>query len=107
EVISFLYAIVSHGTADISWHSIGMHSGFITAMSEMNFNQNWGTAHSAADTGGEFTISHMANLDYLEDKWKVPVDDLIEIYKRTNQSVLRKHIDYCVKQAFAAIQANK
>ncbi|RHZ83591.1 hypothetical protein Glove_91g49 [Diversispora epigaea] len=106
-VISFIYAIVSHGTADVSWHGIGIHSGFIRAMSEMNFNRNWETAHSAADLGGEFTISHMANLDYLEDKWKVPVDDLIEIYKRTNQSVLRKHIDYCVKQAYAAIQANK
>ncbi|CAG8702555.1 3328_t:CDS:2, partial [Racocetra persica] len=107
-VISFLYAITSHGTADVSFHSLaGLDDGFIATMSEVNFKQDYHAAHSAADMGGEFTLSHMVDLDYLEDEWRVPVDDIIEIYKRINQTASRKHIDYCVKQAFAAMQANK
>ncbi|CAG8515726.1 25083_t:CDS:10 [Dentiscutata erythropus] len=107
-VISFLYAIVSHGIADGSFHSLGgIHDGFIATMAEVNFKQDIEAAHSAADMGGEFTLSHMVNLDYLEDEWQVPIDDIIEIYERINKTASKKHINYCIKQAFTAIQANK
>ncbi|RIB06471.1 hypothetical protein C2G38_2253190 [Gigaspora rosea] len=107
-VISFLYAIVSHGVADVSFHSLGgIHDGFIATMAEINFKRDINAAHSAADTGGEFTLSHMVDLDYLEDEWQVPVDDIIEIYKRINKTASKRHINYCIKQAFTAMQANK
>ncbi|CAG8454540.1 5176_t:CDS:10, partial [Dentiscutata heterogama] len=107
-VISFLYAIVSHGVADVSFHSLGgIHDGFIATMAEVNFKQDIEAAHSAADMGGEFTLSHMVDLDYLEDEWQVPIDDIIEIYERINKTVSKKHINYCIKQAFTAMQANK
>jgi hypothetical protein len=42
-----------------------MNSGFIRAMADLNFMNNFEEAHDIADTGGEFILSHMSNLDYL------------------------------------------
>ncbi|RIA90534.1 hypothetical protein C1645_151855 [Glomus cerebriforme] len=105
--ISFLFAIVSHGVADVTWHSIGIDSGFIRTMADLNFMNSYEEAHEVADTGGEFTLSHMTNLDYLGDKWSFPINDLVEIYRRTNRIVDGNQLAGCAKRAFAAAQANK
>ncbi|RGB30501.1 hypothetical protein C1646_711187 [Rhizophagus diaphanus] len=105
--IAFIFAIVSHGVADVTWHSIKMNSGFIRAMADLNFMNDYGEAHDVADTGGEFTLSHMSDLDYLVDKWSFPIDDLVEIYRRMNRTVDGKQIIGCARRAFAAAQANK
>jgi hypothetical protein len=44
---------------------------------------------------------------FIQDKWSFPIDDLVEIYRRTNRTVNGNQIIGCARRAFAAAQANK
>ena len=44
---------MSHQVADVTWHSLGINQGFIRAMSAVNFNNIYDTAHTDADVGGD------------------------------------------------------
>ncbi|KAG2189656.1 hypothetical protein INT46_004795, partial [Mucor plumbeus] len=107
-LISFIFAIMSHGMADVKWHSLsGLQDYFIVAMAKSDFHGNTEESHIAADAGAEFTLRHSSKLSYLNETWKVPVDDIVEIYKRlyapTGQRIpLASHIQYCMATAFAA-----
>ncbi|KAL0139993.1 hypothetical protein V8B55DRAFT_1503213 [Mucor lusitanicus] len=107
-LISFVFAIMSHGMADVKWHSLsGLQDYFIVAMAKSDFHGNAEESHIAADAGAEFTLRHSSKLSYLNETWKVPVNDIIEIYKRlyasSGQRVpLASHIQYCMAAAFAA-----
>jgi glycosylphosphatidylinositol phospholipase D len=64
--VAFIFAIASHDAADVSWHNLrGMSHGFIQEMADVNFHGSYNEAHDAADSGGEFTLSHMTDLGYL------------------------------------------
>ncbi|CEP18661.1 hypothetical protein [Parasitella parasitica] len=107
-LISFVFAVMSHGMADVKWHSLsGLQDYFIIAMAKSDFHGNTEESHIAADAGAEFTLRHSNKLSYLNETWKVPVKDIIEIYKRlyasTGQKIpLVSHIQYCMAAAFAA-----
>ncbi|GAN07215.1 phosphatidylinositol-glycan-specific phospholipase D isoformX1 [Mucor ambiguus] len=107
-LISFVFAIMSHGMADVKWHSLsGLQDYFIVAMAKSDFHGNAEESHIAADAGAEFTLRHSSKLSYLNETWKVPVNDIIEIYKRLYESSgqripLASHIQYCMAAAFAA-----
>ncbi|KAI8647357.1 hypothetical protein BD408DRAFT_408429 [Parasitella parasitica] len=107
-LISFVFAVMSHGMADVKWHSLsGLQDYFVVAMAKSDFHGNTEESHIAADTGAEFTLRHSNKLSYLNETWKVPVNDIIEIYKRlynpTGQRIpLASHIQYCMTAAFAA-----
>ncbi|KAG0750346.1 hypothetical protein G6F57_000758 [Rhizopus arrhizus] len=107
-LISFIISTMSHGMADVKWHSLGgLSDYFIIAMANSDFHGDMQEAHIAADTGAEFTLRHSNPLSYLNKTWKIPVDDIVEIYKRlyTNSSTpvpLKQHVQYCMAAAFAA-----
>ncbi|CAJ0759130.1 22488_t:CDS:10 [Entrophospora sp. SA101] len=103
KIIAFLFAIVSHGAADTSWHSLEMESGFINAMAEMNYWGVYNDAHQAADNGGEFTLSHMSEIDYLG----IPFKDLIAIYEKMGKTVTEPQIQFCIKRSYAFAEFNK
>jgi hypothetical protein len=94
--------------ADVKWHSLGgLAEYFIIAMAKSDFNGNVDNAHLAADAGAEFTLRHSSPLSYLNETWQVPINDIIEIYKRlyvnSNTRIpLASHIQYCMTTAFAA-----
>ncbi|KAL0073965.1 hypothetical protein J3Q64DRAFT_1649557 [Phycomyces blakesleeanus] len=101
---------MSHGVADVKWHSLGgLEEYFIHAMAQNDFYGNIDEAHKAADTGAEFTLRHSSRLSYMSDTWQVPLIDLINIYARiyeaTNETALvptKDHLQHCMTAAFAA-----
>jgi len=99
---------MSHGMADVKWHSLsGLQDYFIVAMAKSDFHGNVEESHIAADAGAEFTLRHSNKLSYLNETWKVPVNDIIEVYKRLYEPSgkrvpLASHIQYCMAAAFAA-----
>lgn len=110
-LISFVFAIMSHGMADVKWHSLsGLSDYFVVAMANMNFHGNTQEAHMAADTGAEFTLRHSNKLSYLNETWQVPIKDMIEVYRRLyategnedKRIPLSEHLQYCMTAAFAA-----
>lgn len=107
-LISFVFAIMSHGMADVKWHSLaGLTDYFIVAMANSDFHGDTKESHLAADTGAEFTLRHSSQLSYLNETWHVPIKDIVEIYKRLYSSgeqkvPLASHIQYCMAAAFAA-----
>ncbi|OBZ87519.1 Phosphatidylinositol-glycan-specific phospholipase D [Choanephora cucurbitarum] len=110
-LISFVFAIMSHGVADVKWHSLnGLSDYFISAMANVDFHENYQEAHTAADAGAEFTLRHSNKLSYLNETWQVPIRDLVEIYRRLyatkpyfgRRVPLQSHIQYCMAAAFAA-----
>lgn len=102
---------MSHGMADVKWHSLaGLSDYFIVAMANSDFHGDTNDAHLAADAGAEFTLRHSNTLSYLNETWQVPVKDVVEIYERlySSNKVEKKkvpvasHLKYCMATAFAA-----
>ncbi|KAI8387402.1 hypothetical protein BD560DRAFT_382381 [Blakeslea trispora] len=102
---------MSHGIADVKWHSLnGLSDYFVSAMANVDFHENYPEAHTAADAGAEFTLRHSNRLSYINETWQVPVKDLVEIYRRLyatkpyfgRRVPLQSHIQYCMTAAFAA-----
>ncbi|KAG0169427.1 Glycosylphosphatidylinositol specific phospholipase D1 [Apophysomyces sp. BC1015] len=88
-LVAFVFSIMSHDMADVKWHSLaGLRDYFIHAMAHMNFDGNIAKAHTAADTGAEFTLRHFSELAYLNETWQVPVRDMINIYRRLYDGTL-------------------
>jgi len=94
KLVVFMLGVVSHYIADMIWHglsTIPTGEGFIRQLGIANFNCSGDlcdSAHGAADTGGEFTAAHQANLDWLNAaSWYVPVNDLVNIYTLANETL--------------------
>ena len=69
---------MSHGMADVKWHSLsGLQDYFIAAMAKSDFHGNTEESHIAADAGAEFTLRHSSKLSYLNETWKVPVNYIV------------------------------
>ncbi|OZJ04689.1 hypothetical protein BZG36_02553 [Bifiguratus adelaidae] len=114
-LIAFVFALTSHGIADIAWHSLTwLTDGFIQAMSHYDFHDDFAAAHGVADTGGDFVLRHAQDVsDLLGKPWKVPVKDVEAIYKRmyeTRQNSPRIpsaiQIGFCMRAGYAALQAD-
>ncbi|KAI8803379.1 hypothetical protein BJ742DRAFT_829584 [Cladochytrium replicatum] len=105
--IAFLFGLVSHGIADIPWHSLDLEEGFVHALMWSNLRGQYGDAHSAADTGGEFVLSFTQNLDYFTTQWKVPTNDLVSIYQRLNYTIAAADINNCMKLGYIGAHANR
>ncbi|KAI7867645.1 hypothetical protein BDF14DRAFT_1726062 [Spinellus fusiger] len=103
---------MSHDVSDVKWHSLsGLSDYFMHAMANMNFNGDMKKAHEAADAGAEFTLRHSGALSYQNDTWKVPIRDLVAIYRHiyeaSNETSLvptEDHLQYCMTAGFAAAQ---
>ncbi|KAI9294184.1 hypothetical protein K502DRAFT_7639 [Neoconidiobolus thromboides FSU 785] len=109
NLLTFLFGMVSHGTADIAWHSLDQRNlGFIDTLSKSDWNNNYGKAHTIADIGAEFVLARMQNLDHLSLVWDVPYEDLINIYKSMNYNNLSlSQLKTCMNFGYSATQAIK
>lgn len=89
-------------TADTTWHALGTPHGFIQAMAAENFHGSYQDAHTVADIGGDAVTGHaIDDLDWVEEKWDIPIDDILAIYKRSGISVNKNTLRYCVGRGFA------
>ncbi|EPY83136.1 hypothetical protein CB1_000595062 [Camelus ferus] len=79
KLVAFLFGITSHMVADISWHSLGIEQGFLETMGAIDFHNSYSEAHP---TGGDVLSQFEFNFNYLARHWYVPVEDLLEIYKK-------------------------
>ncbi|KAF9981503.1 Glycosylphosphatidylinositol specific phospholipase D1 [Mortierella antarctica] len=106
-LIVFLFGTVSHSLGDLSWHGLrGLDAGFTRALAESSFGGDYGKAHTLADVGAEFVLSHMSPMNHLLSSWKVPVKDITEIYKRMGYHVPGMVLSHCMRNGFAGAQAN-
>lgn len=112
-LIAFIFAVVSHGTADIAWHSLmGISDGFIVELAALDQHFSYELAHEIADTGGDFTLRHSATLPYLVPNWRIPVNDIVKVYERLYSNGGKyvppaSAIQSCMTAAFAASQADQ
>ncbi|KAF9273762.1 Glycosylphosphatidylinositol specific phospholipase D1 [Mortierella alpina] len=106
-LIVFLFGTVSHSLGDLSWHGLrGLDAGFIRALASSSFGGDYSEAHTLADIGAEFVLSHMSPMNHLLSSWKVPIKDITEIYKRMGYHVPGMVLSHCMRNGFAGAQAN-
>ncbi|KAF9158589.1 Glycosylphosphatidylinositol specific phospholipase D1 [Actinomortierella ambigua] len=107
DLVVFLFGTVSHEAADVLWHGLeGISGGFVSALAMTSFEGDYSKAHTLADLGGEFVLSHMADMGHLATTWKVPIRDLTMIYKRLDHFVPGTVLSHCMRNGYAASQAN-
>lgn len=67
KLLAFLFGVVSHGTADITWHSLDSNTqGFIDASGKRDWGGSYSKAHTVADVGAEFVLARANDLDYFQ-----------------------------------------
>lgn len=102
-----MFGVVSHYIADISWHGLAQtpyNYGMIETMGGIDFNCTGlcSTAHTAADTGGEFIASYATSLAWDDpNAWYIPTQDLVNIYAMANRTVNGSDIDQCAVTFYA------
>ncbi len=103
--MAFLMGVTSHQVADVSWHSLGgLKDGLITMLAAMNFDGNYGDAHTLADFGGDILGVVEWNTTY-SDQWYVPLVDLHKIfiaYYGDDRGVTQNIITECTLMLLAA-----
>ncbi|XP_027729629.1 phosphatidylinositol-glycan-specific phospholipase D isoform X1 [Vombatus ursinus] len=82
KLVAFLFGIMSHMVADVSWHSLGIEQGFLQTMGEIDFRGSYRDAHPVGDFGGDVLSHFELDFNYLGRHWYVPVKDLMGIYKQ-------------------------
>ncbi|KAJ3323063.1 integrin subunit alpha 8 [Boothiomyces sp. JEL0866] len=60
-----------------------------------------------ADIGGDLMIARFGYLNYLQSYWKIPTQDLVNIYELMGYQVSYGELNLCIMQGYAAIQANR
>ena len=82
RLVAFLFGIISHQVADISWHSLeGLSDGFLEVLSKLGFHNNFGAAHDFGDVADDMIGIFEWNVTSYATEWYVPVQDLVEIYE--------------------------
>jgi len=106
--VAFLLGFVAHAAADTVWHDLGFdHMGLMRALRNVEHHDS-PDAHTIMDTGGEFTVKHFGDMDYIERYWYVPSDDLVAVYRREGYvGVTAAQLDRCMKLGFVGAWANK
>ncbi|XP_072460062.1 phosphatidylinositol-glycan-specific phospholipase D isoform X1 [Notamacropus eugenii] len=82
KLVAFLFGIMSHMVADVSWHSLGIEQGFLQTMGEIDFHGSYKEAHPIGDFGGDVLSHFELDFNYLGRSWYVPVKDLLGIYQQ-------------------------
>ncbi|ANB14440.1 hypothetical protein AWJ20_2030 [Sugiyamaella lignohabitans] len=107
---AFIFGILTHQVADISWHSLGIQQGLLRMLANREFNGDVAEAHSVLDTGGDMIyvrrmLQSGLNLDWIQGEWKYPTADILEIISRAGYSVTSSQLDYCMFRGKAALGA--
>ncbi len=99
NLIAFTLGFASHQIADVTWHSLGIAQGFLSAMGFVDFHGSFDAAHSVGDVGGDVVNQFELDLKYISDlgNWYVPADDLYNIYLKLygEERVSRSDIIEC------------
>lgn len=109
-LIAFIFAVAGHQTADATWHAIHLPSGFLAALASVDFGGDVAKAHRVLDFGGEFLLAtRLARMDgsrgWIGSEWKVPIKDLIAIYKRIGRDANSFVLRYCMVRGLAALRS--
>ncbi|ORX71279.1 hypothetical protein DL89DRAFT_282725 [Linderina pennispora] len=108
QLAAFLFGIASHQVADELWHSLsGLTEGLMQVLANSTFNGEFSRAHDTLDVGGDFALAHMNDLAFMLDKWTVPVDDVLAIYRMMDIDVARWRLNMCVTRQFYTMEAVK
>lgn len=107
---AFLYGVLTHEVADVSWHSLGIKQGLLRYMADREFDGNVDDAHFNLDTGGDMIFVRRLLLSgddssYLRQTWNYPKSDIIEIFKRMGYRLNGAQLDYCMLRGKAAARA--
>ena len=88
QMIAFLFGIESHGISDIVWHwgrkdRNTDDQGFLHSMGHMTSDckDNWNHCHNRGDRGGDVYLAFRGDLKWSNQKWRVPIKDLQEMYE--------------------------
>ena len=82
KLVAFLFGIISHQVADISWHSLeGLKDGYLTVLGNLGFHGSFGEAHDFGDVADDMIGVFEWNVTSYATEWYVPVQDLVEIYQ--------------------------
>ncbi|KAA8911901.1 hypothetical protein TRICI_003677 [Trichomonascus ciferrii] len=112
QLKAFIYGILTHQVADVSWHSLGVKQGLLIMLARMEFDNDIDRAHSVLDTGGDMIfLKRLLNSGYDlgwfnkgKLAWNYPTSDIIEIYRRAGYSVSSSSLDYCMIRGKAALE---
>ncbi|KAK9370098.1 zinc dependent phospholipase C-domain-containing protein [Lipomyces kononenkoae] len=107
---AFLFGVLTHQIADVSWHSLGVDQGLLMAMAIREYDGDYAAAHNTLDTGGDIIIMERLlrtspNLEWLIQRWSIPSKDIIEIYSSMGISISRPVLEYCMARGVAALGA--
>lgn len=113
QLKSFIYGVLTHQVADVSWHSLGVKQGLLEMLSEMEFQGDLDKAHSILDTGGDMImikrlLNSGINLDWFNrgkyNQWRYPTKDIQEIMSRLGYGdIPNTSLDYCMLRGKAAL----
>lgn len=107
---AFIYSMLTHQVADVSWHSLGVAEGLLQIMSKREFGGDTDSAHSTLDIGGDMIhVSRMLSsghdLSWYRGSWDYPAQDIVEIFAAVGFKVSKSQLDYCMLRGNAAMLA--
>ena len=81
KLVAFLFGIISHQVADISWHGLeGLADGFLPVLGKLGFHGSYNTAHDFGDVADDMIGIFEWNVTSYATEWFVPLQDIMEIY---------------------------
>lgn len=106
---AFIFAMLGHQVADVSWHSLGVHQGLLEMLAAREFEGDLSAAHQLLDTGGDFIylrnlMEGGMDMNWYRNSWDYPKQDLLEIFSRAGFLVSGPQLDYCMLRGRTAIQ---
>jgi glycosylphosphatidylinositol phospholipase D len=106
---AFIYAMLGHQVADVSWHSLGVHQGLLEMLAAREFEGDHSAAHELLDTGGDIIylrnlIEGEMSMKWYQRNWDYPKRDILELLSRAGFYVAGPQLDYCMLRGRAAIQ---
>ncbi|KAI5789037.1 hypothetical protein EDC01DRAFT_691703 [Geopyxis carbonaria] len=110
-LLAFIFAAASHQSADATWHAIRLPTGLLAAVAAVDFGGDVARAHKTLDVGADFlAAARLARLpeggaDWVQAGWTVPVEDLMQIYKRMGRTPSRFVVRYCMTRGLAALKS--
>ena len=82
KLVAFLFGIVSHQVADISWHGLeGLSDGFLPVLANLGFHGSYDIAHDFGDIADDMIGVFEWDVTSYATEWYVPVEDIMEIYQ--------------------------
>lgn len=116
QLEAFIYGIITHQVADISWHSLRGDQGLLKMIANVEFDGDIEKAHNYLDTAGDFIILHQqfSNLSgesrnklikFLSTPWEYPSEHILNIYSRLGYNITPAELKFCMHRGYTALQS--